>query len=222
MNAIGYIRVSKDDQALSPHAQRTAMERWCSVHEATLVAVHEEIGVCSADRIEDRPELLAAVDRIGPGDRLLVAKRDRIGRDVINVAMIERLVERAGGRIVSVAGEGTENDDPASLMMRRIVDVFAEYERALIRTRTRAALRSKLERGEWCGKPRLGMEPDPSAPERVRQSDREQRIAALCRLWINEGASLRECGRKLVEMGLHPRKGEGFTWSPESIRRLAS
>src|SRR5437764_1306819 len=84
-----------------------------------------------------------------PGsDLLLVAKRDRLGRDVIEVAMIERLITKRGARIVSAAGEGTENDDPSGILMRRLIDSFAEYERLIIRARTRAALAAKRRRGE--------------------------------------------------------------------------
>jgi DNA invertase Pin-like site-specific DNA recombinase len=59
---------------------------------------------------------------------LLVAKRDRIGRlDPLPMAMIESAVRRKRARIVSAAGEGTENDDPSSILMRRMIDAFAEY-----------------------------------------------------------------------------------------------
>ena len=33
--------------------------------------------------LEQRPGLLAALDAIGKGDVLIVAKRDRLGRDVL-------------------------------------------------------------------------------------------------------------------------------------------
>jgi DNA invertase Pin-like site-specific DNA recombinase len=69
--------------------------------------------------IEDPPVLLEAVAALRRGDVLLVAKRDRIGRDVIAVAMIERLFAKRGARVISAAGEGTESDDPAGLLMRR-------------------------------------------------------------------------------------------------------
>ena len=70
---------------------------------------------------------------------------------MMTTAMIEAAVKRAGARIVSAAGEGTESDDPASVLMRRIVDAFGEYERLLIKARTRAALRAKKARGERAG-----------------------------------------------------------------------
>ena len=51
-------------------------------------------------------------------------------RDVLNVALVERLVERRGGRVYSAAGEGTDDDGPTGQLMRTMVDAFAAYERA--------------------------------------------------------------------------------------------
>ena len=86
---------------------------------------------------------------LGKGDVLLVAKRDRIGRlDPMAMAMIEAAVRRRGARIVSAAGEGTESDDPSSILMRRMIDAFAEYERLIIGARTKAGLGAKRRRGE--------------------------------------------------------------------------
>ena len=62
--------------------------------------------------------------------------------------MIEAAVRRRGARIVSAAGEGTEGDGPTDVLMRRIVDAFAEYERLVIKARTKAALQVKKARGE--------------------------------------------------------------------------
>jgi Resolvase, N terminal domain len=99
------------------------------------------------------PEMVEAnAGVLGSGGVLLVANHDRIGRlEPMTMAMIERAVQRKGGRIVSAAGEGTENDDPSSILMRRMVDALAEYERLVIKARTKATLGSKRKRGEKTG-----------------------------------------------------------------------
>lgn len=84
-----------------------------------------------------------ALSILGSGDVLLVAKRDRLGRDPLIVALIEAAVSRKGCRIVSAAEEGTASDGPTDVLMRRMVDSFAEYERLVIKSRTRAALDAK-------------------------------------------------------------------------------
>ena len=63
---------------------------------------------------------------------------------------------RRKARIVSTAGEGTDNDDPGSVLMRRMIDAFSEYERLVIKARTRAALAAKRRRGERVGTVPLG------------------------------------------------------------------
>jgi hypothetical protein len=59
-----------------------------------------------------------------------VAKRDRLARDVLTAALVERLCERAGARAQSADGVGNEAGSEAQLM-RNMVAAFAMYERAL-------------------------------------------------------------------------------------------
>jgi DNA invertase Pin-like site-specific DNA recombinase len=61
--------------------------------------------------------------------------------------MVERLVERAGARVCTADGIAA-GESPEALLMRRIVDAFAEYERLAIQARTKAALAVKRSRRE--------------------------------------------------------------------------
>jgi DNA invertase Pin-like site-specific DNA recombinase len=78
---------------------------------------------------------------------LVAAKRDRIARDVVIAATVERLAQDAGARVVTADGVTVE-DTPEGRLMRALMDAFAEYERALIRARTKAALAVKKARRE--------------------------------------------------------------------------
>jgi DNA invertase Pin-like site-specific DNA recombinase len=60
------------------------------------------------------------------------------------------LARKAGATIVTADGVSTE-DTPEGMLMRMIQDVFASYERAVIRSRTKAALAVKRARGERLG-----------------------------------------------------------------------
>src|SRR2546426_77525 len=93
--ALGYVRCSTDKQAesgLGLEAQRTSITAVAARLKLPLGQVFEDAGKSGSLAIEDRPVLLEAVSALRRGDVLLVAKRDRIGRDVIAVAMIERLI----------------------------------------------------------------------------------------------------------------------------------
>ena len=217
---VGYLRVSTDDQALGPVAQREALARWCAANGAELVAVFADLGVSGGAPLDRRPELLAALDALeahGAGV-LLVAKRDRLARDPVVAAMIEAAAERVGARVASAAGEG-EGADPTAILMRRIVDAFAEYERLMIRARTRAALGVKKARGERVGSVPYGfrlaadgvhLEADPA----------EARAVELVRSLRAEGLSLRAIGERLAAAGCVPRGGGA--WNPNTVRRIAA
>jgi DNA invertase Pin-like site-specific DNA recombinase len=91
---------------------------------------------------------MEAIIALKRGDVLLVAKRDRLGRDIYEILGIQRLIDRRGARVVSAAGEGTDAHSPSDVLMRGLIDQFAQYERHMIAAKTKAALQAKRARGE--------------------------------------------------------------------------
>jgi len=210
--AIGYVRVSTDEQHLGPIAQRDALERWCAAQGATLVSVHEDLGVSGGAPLDERPALIAALaelEQLGAG-LLLVAKRDRLARDAFAAGVIHREVEARGAAIVSADGMGN-GVDPADVLMRQMLDAFAQYERGVIRARTRAALMVKRRRQEFLGGRTApygcrvagdGVHLEPEAGE-------QEVIVAAKRLHA-QGLSLRAVASQLAERGALARNGQPF------------
>jgi DNA invertase Pin-like site-specific DNA recombinase len=218
--ARGYVRVSSEGQAesgLGIEAQRAAIQATASRLALDLAAIHEDAGLSGALALEDRPGLLAAVDELRKGDVLLVAKRDRLGRDVVGVALIERLVARKGARIVSAAGEGTEQDGPTGELMRTIIDAFAQYERALIRARTRAALRAKRARGEMTGSAPFGYRPAHDG-RTLLPVPCELEVLAFVRARRDSGVSLRDIAAELNARNIPAKKGGA--WVHTAVRSV--
>src|SRR5271169_7061806 len=121
--AVGYLRASKDEQKLSPEAQRASIDAWATREGVCVASWHVDQGVCSVTPIEGRPALLAALAALrehGAGV-LVVAKRDRIARDVVLTAGVERAAASAGAVVVSAAGEGN-GAAPADAFMRTVID----------------------------------------------------------------------------------------------------
>lgn len=216
MNRI-YLRVSTDDQADSRaglNAQLDACVKICGGdHE-----VYRDEGVSGAAPLEKRPGMLELIADLKRGDVLVVAKRDRLGRDPIVVAMIERSVERRGGSVVSAAGEGTESNEPGSVLMRRMIDAFAEYERLIIGARTKAALAAKKSRGERVGEIPFGYRLKGRRGRVVERDDHEQKIIEKARALRGDGLSLRAVCGKLEEMGMVSRAGTRF--NPTQVYRM--
>jgi DNA invertase Pin-like site-specific DNA recombinase len=214
--AIGYLRVSTSEQALGPEAQRAAILEWARRSGAEIVGWHEDRGISGAAPIDERPGLLSALadlEELEAG-ALIVAKRDRLARDVMVAAMIERFAAKAGARIISAAGEGTEGEDPASQLMRSMIDAFAQYERAMIAARTKAALAAKKARGDRLGGPRFGERRDESG--RFEEIASEREAIEIMRALRAEGLSLREIADELTARGCQPRGGR---WHATTIMR---
>jgi len=97
----------------------------------------------------DRPELHPLLDHLRKGDVLVVWKLDRLSRSLRDVLTImERLAEsKVGFRSLT---EAIDTPAPAGRMMMQIVGAFAEFERAMLRERTRAGLEDRSPgRARW-------------------------------------------------------------------------
>ncbi|MFZ2444722.1 MAG: recombinase family protein [Syntrophobacteraceae bacterium] len=212
MKALAYLRVSTEDQVESGaglSAQLNACESYSARIQIGIAETFSDEGISGACGLEKRPALLEAIGRLGKGDILLVAKRDRLGRDPIKVAMIESAVVRKGARVVSAAGEGTEADDPSSILMRRMIDAFAEYERLIIGARTKAAMQAKKGKGELVGSVPYGYRLSCNGT-RLELHPEEQRVIAEARRLKAAGLSLRVIARELARLGLKSRTGQTF------------
>lgn len=146
--AVAYLRTSTTEQTLGLEAQRAAIEAHAARNGWTVAAWHSEheSGTLAA---EDRPELLAALGSIEAhrAGLLVVARRDRLARDVVVARVVERMAERAGARVVSIAGEGSEDAGPSGQFLRTIIDAAAQFEVASLRARTRAGLAVRRSKG---------------------------------------------------------------------------
>ena len=214
--AVAYIRVSTEEQHLGPEAQLAAIEQWAARQNITLVAVHRDIGVSGATPLADCTGLMAALEDLGVhgAGTLIVSKRDRLARDVMKAAMVEARAETLGARITSTAGEG-DGTDPSAKLMRQIVDAFAEYERALIGARTKAALAAKKAKGERVGGIPYGFS---DVNNVLVPNEDERRVIIEAKYLSSTGLSLRGICAKFAVEGVVFRN---FSWnSPAHADRL--
>jgi len=219
--AVAYLRASKDEQKLGPEAQRASIEAWAAREGVTVAAWHVDQGVCSVTPIDERPALGAALASLREhgAAALVVAKRDRIARDVMLTAMVERAVGSVGAAVVSAAGEGN-GATPADQFMRTVIDGAAQYERALIRARTKGALAVIRARGQKTGG---GVPFGYSLADDGRTLlpvATEQATIARARALSAEGRSLRAVAAVLAAEGHVSRKGGAFL-APQVSRMLA-
>jgi DNA invertase Pin-like site-specific DNA recombinase len=215
--AVAYLRVSTDDQALGPKAQQAAISRWAKANGVTVVATCADIGISGGAELDKRPglvEALRALEQHGAGV-LVVAKRDRLARDVMVASAVGRLVEGSGARIASADGAGNATG-PEGMLMGGLVDLFAQYERALIRSRTSAALAVKRARGERVGEIPIGFRVREDGQQLVADAAEQAALARVLELRAS-GFSLRAIAETMNAEGI-PARGE--RWHPTTVARL--
>jgi len=162
---VALYRCSTDRQTASGlglDAQKADVEAYCERHGLQVVAEHADLGVSGKAPLDERTGLVSALADVVSyrAGGLIVAKLDRLSRDPLLAMTIERMVERSGSRVISASGEGTSNDDPSQVLMRRILAAVAENESSVCAARIKAALQVKRDRGELCGRPPFGFTTD--------------------------------------------------------------
>lgn len=164
--AVEYLRVSTDEQNLGTDAQHAAIALFAEKRRLTIVASHTDHGLSGSLPLEQRPGLSAAVSALSEhrAGVLLIAKRDRLARDILVAASTTRIVEQLGARIESA--DGMNENSAEGDLLRGVVDLMAQHERALIRRRTTDALAVKKRRGEKLGgAPPFGTRAERKSPD---------------------------------------------------------
>lgn len=139
---VGYARVSTEEQ--KTHAQTDALKA------AGCEVVYEEK---RSGGSMSRPLLFGMLKALKPGDVVVVYKLDRIARSLKDLLSIQEKILDAGADFKSLT-ETLDTSSPAGRMIFQILGAFAEFERELIRERTRVGLRAAMERGSKPGHPR--------------------------------------------------------------------
>jgi len=142
MTKIGYARVSTDDQDTG--AQLAALKR------ARCSKIFEDRA--SGAGI-DRPQLQAALKELEPGDELIVWKLDRLSRSLLQILQLLSLIEEKGAAFRSMT-EAIDTTTPAGRALMQMVGTFAEFERAIIRERTKAGIAQARANGVTLGRRR--------------------------------------------------------------------
>src|SRR6266496_637029 len=146
----------------------------------------------------DRPELHRLLEQLRKRDVLVVWKLDRLSRSLRDVLTImERLAEvEAGFRSLT---EAIDTTTPAGRMMMQIVGAFAEFERAMLRERTKAGLDSARREGRIGGR-RPKLSPQQETEIRKMVSKGRKTAADAARLFKIHPATTR--GRTRDTMAL--------------------
>ncbi|MCG6112239.1 MAG: recombinase family protein [Paracoccus sp.] len=181
MPLVGYARVSTDDQTLLPQVQ--------ALTAAGCPVIHRE-QASGGDRA--RPVLAMLLDGIRRNDTLVVVRIDRLARSLSHLLEVIEQLEAKGAFFRSIE-DPIDTASPQGKFTLQVLGAAAEFERALIRERTRAGLASARLAGRIGGNPGLRAK-DPVAVRKLSLARSEgylDRIGRSAAEWVPHVRRLR-------------------------------
>jgi DNA invertase Pin-like site-specific DNA recombinase len=143
---VGYARVSTDDQNLD--SQIDELSKRC-----------EKIFTDKISGVKtDRPGLKQCLEFLRGGDILIITKFDRLGRSLKDLIQIVEMLKERNISIISV-NDQIDTSTAHGKFFFHIFGAVAEFERDLIRQRTKAGLEAARSRGRMGGR-KVKMTPD--------------------------------------------------------------
>ena len=181
MPLIGYARVSTEDQTPLPQSQ--------ALKSAGCAEIHEE-QASGGNRA--RPVLARVLERVAKGDTLVVVRIDRLARSLSHLREVIERLEAKGAFFRSIK-DPIDTASPQGKFTLQVLGAAAEFERALIRERTKAGLASARTKGRVGGNPGLRAK-DPAALRKVRLARQDgymERLNETAQDWVPHVRRLR-------------------------------
>ena len=193
--------------------QREAVSRYALAHSIEVVAEFRDEGVSGTKELADRDGLRALFEQLDTDSvRLVLCERaDRIARDLIVGEIIlgqfrdrgVTVIECEGGQDLTVA-----DGDPTRKLLRQLLGAIAEFDKACICQKLRAARdRIRRKHGRCEGPKPFGSKPGEAQVVARIKSLREQKLtfAAIVNALNSEGIPTRT----------------GARWSITLVKRVA-
>lgn len=141
---IGYARVSTDEQNLDLQLD--------ALRAAGCDQIFKDQGISGAKNPHLRPGFAAAVAALNPDDTFVVWKLDRVGRSLGALCALLGEFHSHYVQFQSLT-DGIDTSTAGGKLVFHIMGALAEFERDLIRERTKAGMKAAKKRGKHLGRP---------------------------------------------------------------------
>lgn len=206
MQVIIYTRGSTKGQEETHSAQITNCMRWALKEGLEVKSVYSE-KVSGGASLEKRAELTAAINELNRGDILVVTKRSRFGRDIVEIRKAEQEIIARGARVYSLelGFNETLNDN----FQHGIRDLMNEDEKKRISLRTKEVMMNMMSKGRFTGRAPIGstVEIREDGLKYLTPDEQEQSHLELVRAWKQEGLKWHEIQNRCIAQGITSRDG---------------
>lgn len=220
MRAVGYIRVSTQDQieGIGLDAQRGRIAAWAEATSTDLAEIITDAGISGTRPLADRPggaRIAALLTARHPDvDIVVIARLDRLGRDAAETLTYFKAFAKGSVGLVSIA-DRLDLSTAQGRAMAGVSAVFSELDRALIAQRTADALGELRSQGRVYGAVAFGFRRE---GDRLILDDIEQRVLVRIRRLRGRGLSYDRIARSLNGSGVPAKRGG--TWHAMSVRSV--
>jgi DNA invertase Pin-like site-specific DNA recombinase len=233
--AVGYVRVSTEDQAregVSLEAQEARIRAFCEAKGWALVDVVRDEGKSAKNT--KRPglqDILAALPRRQRGwDALVVVKLDRLTRSVRDLGELMEAFKKARVAFTSIQ-ESVDTSSASGELFLNIIGSLSQWERRAIGERTRDAMAHLRAMRRRVGSTPYGYRVDPTHVRRRKPTGKleaarlipdpaEHRVLAEILELRGRGFTLRAIADALEHRGILARCGQPF--APQTLKRLVT
>ena len=150
MKAIAYSRVSTEDQAsfgVSISAQEERILQYAGLYEIEIMEVIKDAGFSAKNMKRPGMRRVLGMMEKKEIEAVIVAKLDRLTRNIRDLADLVELANKKGIALISV-GEHIDTGSAAGRMMVNMIGTISQWEREVIGERTAVALRFKRDSGK--------------------------------------------------------------------------
>ena len=143
MPVFGYARVSSLEQDLNAQISELMAAGAAKVY-------HEKVSGAKAQRAE----LMKVVNKLEPGDVLMVCRLDRLARSTRDLLNLLDTISQRGASFRSLRDAWADTTNAHGRLIITVLAGLAEFERELIRSRCGEGIARAKERGVRFGRPR--------------------------------------------------------------------
>lgn len=214
MNVVAYIRVSTDNQCgddkFGLDVQRKNIMDYCAANGMEIVKWFSDEGESGAKERPGFDEIVYGDVSNPPYEAVVVAKSDRVARDINIYFYYKMLLLKKDIKLISIAEDFGQFGVFAN-MLEAFTLCVAEMERDNINKRTSGGRRVKASKGGYSG----GQAPMGYKVQNGQLVINEEEAKVVRKIfeWRDGGATLMSIVEELNDEGYHTRKGNKFVIS---------
>lgn len=217
--AIGYIRVSSDEQAregLSLEAQKRKINAYCELKDLDLVTIFSDEAISGFKPFEKRPGGAKAYGMLvtGEADHIVAIKLDRLFRNTGDA--IAKATEFQKKNInLHLLDVSVDTSTATGKMFFTVLAMLAQFERDITGERTKVVLDMKRRDGKVYNHTPFGFDRD---GDNFIENPHEQQAIEMIVKMRNNGDSFRDIASELELIGIKPKNSN--TWQAMAVKKI--